>query len=158
MLWASRKNMTTGRTSHIPPAPREEVQTNDIWVSLGVAVALGLAAVTIALWPSPQRAEAATQTETPVRSREPPLSSLGSPTALPEDSPTRFANPYDSSEVFEFPSGTTEDDARRSVAEILVERARERGAQTRDVKRAHTRPSTLRIPGLVSKNIFKNAS
>jgi hypothetical protein len=153
------KNMTTGRTSHIPPAPREVAHANDIWVSLCVATALGLAAVAIALWPAPQRAEAATQSEVPVLSTNDPLSSSASKTALPEDSPTRFANPFDASEIFEFPPGTTEDDARESVAQILFERARERGVQTKSVKRVHNRPSTpIRIPRLVSKNIFKNVS
>ena len=150
--------MTTGRTSHIPPAPREVAHTNDIWVSLCVAVALGLAAVTIALWPSPQRAEAATQTpsETPGLATKVPLSSSASQAGLHEDLPTRFTNPFDASETFEFPAGTTEDDARQSVAEILVERARERGAETKSVKRVHNRP--IRIPRLVSKSIFENAS
>ena len=145
--------------SYIPPAPREVAHTNDIWVSLCIAAALGLAAVTIALWPSPQRAEAATHTETPVLSPNPPLSSSGPRAAPSEDSLTRFANPFDKAEVFEFPAGTTEDEARQLVAEILFERARERGTQLRTVKRVHTRPSTpLRIPRLVSKNFFKNAS
>jgi hypothetical protein len=145
------------RTSHIPPAPREVAHTNDIWVSLCVAAALGLAAVTIALWPGPQRAEAATQPETPL-STEAPLSSSASPTVFHEDSPLRFANPFDASEVFEFPAGTTEDDTRASVAEILFERARERGDQSKSVKRVRNRPSSpMRIPRLVSKNLFKTA-
>lgn len=153
------KNMTTGRTSHLPPAPREVAHTSDIWVSLCVAIALGLTAVTIALWPSPQRAEAATHPETPVVSTKVPLSSSASQTALHADAPMRFANPFDASEIFEFPAGTTADDARESVAEILLERARERGVQTPSIKRVHNRPSTpLRIPRLVSKDIFKNAS
>ena len=151
--------MTTGQTSHIPPAPREVAHASDIWVSLCVAVALGAAAVTIALWPSPRRAEAATQTEVPAVAPKLPLATSAAQTALPEDSPTRFANPFDASEIFEFPAGTSEDAARDSVAEILFERARERGALTGSVKRVHARPSTpLRIPRLVSKTIFKNAS
>lgn len=133
--------------------------TSDIWVSLCVAVALGLAAVTIALWPSPQRAEAATQTEAPAAIPKVPLSTSAAQTVFPKDSPTRFANPFDASEIFEFPAGTTEDDARASVAEILFERARERGLQGGSVKRVHNRaPTQMPIPRLVSKNIFKNAS
>jgi hypothetical protein len=151
--------VTTGRISHIPPAPREVTRTSDTWVSLCVAVALGLAAVVIALWPSPQRAEAATQTEVPAGPPKAPLSTSAAQTALQGDSPTRFANPFDAAEIFEFPAGTTEDAARESVAEILFERARERGLQTGRVKRAHARqPTPLRIPRLVSKSIFKNAS
>ena len=40
--------------------------------------------------------------------------------------PLRFANPFDAEEVFEFPAGTSEDAARDAVAEILMQRARER--------------------------------
>jgi hypothetical protein len=35
----------------------------------------------------------------------------------------RFANPFDSDEVFEFPPGTTTDEAREAVAAVLMERA-----------------------------------
>jgi hypothetical protein len=38
----------------------------------------------------------------------------------------RFANPFDASEVFEFPPGTPESDARDAVAELLLKRARDR--------------------------------
>jgi hypothetical protein len=155
----AERSMTTGRTSYIPPAPREATHASDTWVSLCVAIALGLAAVTIALWPGPRRAEAATQTEALSTKDKDRLSNPASETAPPPDSPTRFTNPFDASETFEFPPGTTVDDARNSVAEILFERARERGVQMRSIKRVHARPPTsVRIPRLVSKDVFKNAS
>lgn len=40
--------------------------------------------------------------------------------------PVRFANPFDANEVFEFAPGTTDDEAREEVAQILVKRAMER--------------------------------
>jgi hypothetical protein len=40
--------------------------------------------------------------------------------------PVLFANPFDAKEVFEFPAGTSEVEARDAVAEILMERAMER--------------------------------
>lgn len=43
--------------------------------------------------------------------------------------PVRIANPFDASEVFEFPAGTTPADARAAVADTLLQRARERYAQ-----------------------------
>jgi hypothetical protein len=43
--------------------------------------------------------------------------------------PVRVKNPFDRSEVFEFPAGTSLDEARQSVADILMQRARERGIQ-----------------------------
>ncbi len=42
--------------------------------------------------------------------------------------PTLFANPFDPSEVFELEPGLTEEEARQQVAQILLERARERMA------------------------------
>ena len=53
---------------------------------------------------------------------------MGSPAAVPanEPVPVRFANPFDASEVFEFPPGTSKADARDAVANLLLERARSR--------------------------------
>jgi hypothetical protein len=42
------------------------------------------------------------------------------------DAPVRFSNPFDASEVFEFPAGTSDEQARQSVAALLLQRARER--------------------------------
>jgi len=44
------------------------------------------------------------------------------------ESPVRFGNPFDASEVFEFPPGTSVDQARQSVAAALLQRARDRQA------------------------------
>jgi hypothetical protein len=41
--------------------------------------------------------------------------------------PLRVANPFDASEIFEFPAGTSEADAHEAVAGFLVERATRRG-------------------------------
>lgn len=46
----------------------------------------------------------------------------------PVGEPLRVANPFDASEVFEFPAGTSEADAREAVAGFLIERATRRGA------------------------------
>jgi hypothetical protein len=51
------------------------------------------------------------------------------PTASREANAVRFANPFDASEVFEFPAGTTEAEAREAVAGFLVERAKTRQAR-----------------------------
>ncbi len=44
----------------------------------------------------------------------------------------KVANPFDPTEVFELPAGMPEADARDAVAELLLERARERVAQGLD--------------------------
>lgn len=42
--------------------------------------------------------------------------------------PTLFANPFDPTEIFELAPGLSKDEARQQVAQILLERARERMA------------------------------
>ena len=46
-----------------------------------------------------------------------------------EDEPVRFANPFDATEIFEFPADTTEAEAREAVAGFLIERAMYRQAR-----------------------------
>jgi hypothetical protein len=54
----------------------------------------------------------------------------------------KFVNPFDAREVFEFPAGTTRAEARDAVAEILLQRARDRqGLFTDRNRRRATRPS-----------------
>lgn len=43
--------------------------------------------------------------------------------------PVHVANPFDKNEVFEFPPGTTPEEAHAAVADTLLERARERQAE-----------------------------
>ena len=45
--------------------------------------------------------------------------------AEPQGAPVRIKNAFDATEVFEFPHGTTESEAREAVAELLLSRARE---------------------------------
>ena|SRR5688572_31373213 len=46
-----------------------------------------------------------------------------------EEEPVRFANPFDATEIFEFPADTTEAEAREAVAGFLIERAMYRQAR-----------------------------
>ena len=55
-----------------------------------------------------------------------------------QESPVQFNNPFDASEVFEFPPGTSDDKARESVAALLLERARDR----QRTELAKSRPAT----------------
>lgn len=43
--------------------------------------------------------------------------------ALP---PVRMKNPFDASEIFEFPAGTTKEEARAAIADVLMKRAQDR--------------------------------
>jgi hypothetical protein len=46
----------------------------------------------------------------------------------PQGEPVRVRNPFDASEVFQFPAGTSMAEARQSVAAVLLGRARERAS------------------------------
>lgn len=60
-----------------------------------------------------------------VPNESPPLQIMEEVPAAP-DAPVQFVNPFDVSEVFEFPSTTSKDAARDAVAALLLERARDR--------------------------------
>jgi hypothetical protein len=59
----------------------------------------------------------------------PPSASPAAPDPQPAqtvEALVHFANPFDKTEIFQFPAGTSEKSAREAVAELLVKRARER--------------------------------
>ncbi len=78
------------------------------------------------------------------RGSAPQISSVATPmpaatapqTALP--APQQVANPFDPTEVFELPAGMDESAARNAIAEVLLERARERVARGLDRSRRRT--------------------
>jgi len=67
------------------------------------------------------------------------------------DSPVRFSNPFDASEVFEFPPGTSDEQARQSVAAILLQRARDRQVEDA-VKSNQAVPGTAARHARVARN------
>lgn len=134
-------------TSHLPPPPRQTAHATNVRVSLSIAAVLGMAAAAVAVWPTEQRAQTARQAVAPALPAQDGAASSPTPTepAAAQNSPTRFINPFDASEAFEFPPGTTEDTARASVAEALLQRARERRTQIVGLKRGH-RSTSLQAP------------
>lgn len=59
------------------------------------------------------------------------------PPPEPAPEPVRFRNPFDKTEVFEFPPGTTKAEARDAVAQILLDRAAERRAADPKLRKKH---------------------
>jgi hypothetical protein len=55
-------------------------------------------------------------------------------TPAPAGEPVLFKNPFDRTEVFEFPPGTSQADARDAVANALLERAQGRGPDVLKLK------------------------
>ena len=56
------------------------------------------------------------------------------PPADPPAPPVTYRNPFDRSEVFEFPAGTSTAEARQAVADMLLQRALERAPPRAHVK------------------------
>lgn len=96
------------------PAPRRTPAWRG---AVSFALVLGaVGAVYLAIAPAKRAAEKAVM----------PQAQLPASAPKSEGAPVLFANPFDAREVFEFPAGTSEDEARDAVAEILMERAMER--------------------------------
>jgi hypothetical protein len=76
-----------------------------------------------------------------VRIYTPPGATL--PAEAPQP-PVRFRNPFDASEVFEFPPGTSDDSARELVAAMLLQRARDRHATQMATQKATQEAKTSR--------------
>jgi hypothetical protein len=75
--------------------------------------------------------------------------------AAPVDS-VKFRNPFDQREVFEFPAGTTPTEARDAVAQILLQRARDR--QGIVAERTRRRASKPRQSGGGAGELVENAT
>jgi hypothetical protein len=110
-----RGETSPGRAARIVIYLREQSARSRRWpqiiasslLAIVISVALGIVAQRISLL-----------TITAPSAAEQSAESLGSP--------VRFSNPFDASEAFEFPPGTSDEQARQLAAAILLERARDR--------------------------------
>jgi hypothetical protein len=98
-------------------------------VTFAVAV-LGIAVAS--LWPASDRHPPA-----PAVTSAAPLAEVApAGPAEPQGAPVQIRNAFDATEVFEFPHGTTESEAREAVAELLLSRGRDRRAEGLALRRA----------------------
>jgi hypothetical protein len=65
----------------------------------------------------------------------------------PEGPPVRITNAFDATEVFEFPFGTSETEARQAVEELLLNRARERHAAGMALRPVRSTQRGRTLPG-----------
>lgn len=96
------------------PPPRPSLS----FVRYGLSAAILIATVAVAVYASTATKRAANSLNWSEGAALPSFD--GNPRAV------RFANPFDGTEVFEFPPGTSEAEAQRRVAALLLERARAR--------------------------------
>ena len=89
---------------------------------LAIILIVGIAGAAHVLTPS----ESTTPSTTAQTSQETSPTQWPAPEQLAQGEPVRFANPFDTQEVFEFPPGTTQTEARDAVADLLRERAMSR--------------------------------
>ncbi len=105
-------------------APHVLADSKRIPAQVAATVALAVATLLGAWGITSQRViptvAATPKAQLPVVKPNPPMPV---PAAAP---PVRFANPFDPAEVFEFPPDTTVTQAHDAVAELLLQRARER--------------------------------
>ena len=98
-------------------------------IVLQIAAATVLSGAIAYLATSPKQSVAAA-TAPVVTALPNPIPAHPIPAAVPvtpvNDEPVRFTNPFDTTEVFQFPFGTSESDARQAVADVLLQRARDR--------------------------------
>lgn len=105
----------------VPSAPaRRRSSTSRTVVSFVLAVG-ALGAVYFAKIPSNHAEQDARLPQSQL-----PVTALKSEDKPAGGNPVRFTNPFDAREVFEFPAGTSEAEARDAVAALLMERAMER--------------------------------
>jgi len=104
----------------LPSAPK-------VTRGVNVAVVLGIAAATVLSGGIAFLAKTRGQ-PVPVRAnrvtRSPVAENPNPPSA--DNAPVLFTNPFDSTEVFELPPGTSKSEARHAVADLLLQRARDR--------------------------------
>jgi hypothetical protein len=123
-----------------PPRPLVEVSPSSHrhgWhhISIAKMAAATIAYAAFAWWGA---AKLAGQPQPPVIAAARPAVVIPRPllvTNSPQPS-VRVINPFDATEVFEFPAGTSDAESREKVAQILLQRARERQSQWERIKPA----------------------
>ena len=122
-----------------PRAPDKPRIPSRLAYGVGAAAVVAVAAVLIV--------SRACRIEEPTRAAAvvttPPAVAALPPAPEPAAPAVKFANPFDRTEVFEFPAGTSRAQARQKVAEVLIKRAQERRPALRRVasKRTGERPA-----------------
>jgi hypothetical protein len=114
-----------------------------LWPVTFAAALVGIAAI-IAWRPDPPPRFVPRIAPTPVVASALPAASEPAVLAQsqePQGPPVRVKNPFDATEVFEFPAGTTRAEARRKIAEQLLQRAVDRGSAGASVEAADPHPA-----------------
>jgi hypothetical protein len=126
---------TPGSASPGPPPAKPRLQARgatrfSLWSLTRIAAIVGITAVIT--WAAAQRAAERDSSRPAATSRAAAVTSAAPIVAAPAaraESPgpaVQVRNPFDATEVFEFPANTSESAAREAMAELLLQRARDR--------------------------------
>lgn len=107
----------------------------DRWPLARVAGILGIAAAVMAIGSAAHLAVVGRSVTTAAINLSGPAAATTGAPAESISPRVRIRNPFDPSEVFEFSPGTSEAEARESVAKILLQRARDRQLRSRGAQR-----------------------
>ena len=110
------------QAKHLPNWMPEQQRQSWLSVAVQIVGATLLSGGIVYLATSPSQLVRA-GTETLVQAVTPQITP---PAAPPAQVPVQYRNPFDPAEVFEFPPGTASVSARQAVAEVLMQRARDR--------------------------------
>jgi len=118
----------------------------DRWPLPRVAGVLGIAAAVMALGSAAHRAVVGRSVVTAAINHSGPAAATPRQPAETISPIVRIRNPFDASEVFEFSPGTSEAEARQSVAKVLLQRARDRQFRSGGAQRVDNPRATLNGP------------
>jgi hypothetical protein len=118
-------------TAEEVPAPPKRVIRPSAWTAAAAAAAVSAVVSSGVTY----LAMAKTQPSHPAETTwSAPLASVTPAAPSPGDVQVKFVNPFDATEVFEFPPGTTQSEARDAVTELLLKRARDRLGTSTEVQ------------------------
>jgi hypothetical protein len=118
-------------SAHGTDTSPKRVATSRNAMFIGVAMVAGVAGVTVYSHTQSKPSKAVQHTWKPAFPQPIATDVPEPPAPEPAAVPVRYANPFDPSEVFEFPPGTSRAAAREAVAEMLLQRAAERERSAR---------------------------
>lgn len=137
---ASTIEATSEKTEPQAPRARRRSAAAIAMMIGAVAAAAAAFAVIVPMDRSPEPVQAALAPQpAPVVEETAPLEVEGPPVL--------FKNPFDATEVFEFPPGTSREEARAAVADLLIMRAQERQAMFEAQSKTRKQPSKKEAVG-----------
>jgi hypothetical protein len=134
------------RTTPSAPAPKPRWRTTHVVLAVTAFLAGLITSVTYVAMTRETPPPLVVEATPPVVDELPPLPVETPIPEAPAPEPVLFRNPFDRSEVFEFPAGTTQAEARDAVAEILMQRARERVTLPSELRRRGGKTAERQAP------------